>query len=89
MKRKNIEECIYFLHNDASHVREMYIAMTILDVMSIPMEWINEENLEKISNIVLKNYGTKKFYNQKMVAKLMDIEKEIEFEKFNPEELEK
>ena len=89
MKRKNIEECIYFLHNDASHVREMYAAMVILDVMNVPLEWISEENLKKISNIVLKNYGTKKFYSQRMVTKLMDIEKEIEFEIFNPEELEK
>lgn len=89
MKRKNIEECIYFLHTDASYVREMYAAMVILDVMNVPLEWISEENLKKISNIVLKNYGTKKFYSQRMVTKLMDIEKEIELEIFNPEELEK
>lgn len=89
ISRENIERNKnYCLSHDGPY-HEVYIAMVISDVMNVPIDWVDDEKMERISEIICESLENNKFYNENLVKKLMSIEKEIEKEKFKVKELER
>ncbi len=89
ISRENIKKNNhYYLSHDGIY-HEVLIAVVISDIMNVPIDWVDDEKMERISEIISENLENDKFYNKDLVKRLMSIEKELELKKFNPEELEK
>ena len=78
INRNNIERNIDYLKYNDGIFHEVYVAMMINDVMNIPLEWIDNKRLNEISDIIDNN----EILNENVKNKIMDIEKEIEDDKF-------
>ncbi len=75
--KRNID---YIKYNDRTF-HEVYVAIMISEVMNVPIDWIDNEKLEKVSTCIEKAIESNKIFNEEFRKKIMDIEKEIEMEK--------
>ena len=73
----------YLKFNDGTY-HEVYIAIIVCDVMNVPLEWVDNEKLNKISSYIEEALESDKgIFNEEFRQKVMNIEKEIEREKIS------
>lgn len=88
-----IERHIDYLKYNDGLFHEVYVALMISDVMNVPLDWIDKEKLNKISDIIQEAFESDGILREDFKNKIMSIEKEIEQEKFSQysqeEEIEK
>ena len=75
--RDRIERNIDYIKNNDGIFHELYVAIMVYDVMNIPLELVDDEKLNRISEII----DFDKMYDENFKKKILDIEKEVEQEK--------
>ena len=75
--RDRIERNIDYIKNNDGIFHELYVAIIVYDVMNIPLELVDDEKLNRISEII----DFDKMYDENFKKKILDIEKEVEQEK--------
>ena len=75
--RDRIERNIDYIKNNDGIFHELYVAIMVYDVMNIPLELVDDEKLNRISEII----DFDKMYDENFKKKILDIEKEVEHEK--------
>lgn len=88
-----IERHIDYLKYNDGLFHEVYVALMICDVMNVPLDWVDKEKLNKISDIIQEALESDGILREDFRDKIMDVEKEIEHEKLpqysQEEEIEK
>lgn len=77
LSRDNIERNIDYLKYNDGTFHELYIAIVVNDIMNVPLDMVDDEKLNKISDII----DIDEIFDKNFKDKVMDIEKEIEQER--------
>ena len=77
LSRDNVERNIDYLKNNDGTFHELYVAIIVNDIMNVPLDIVDDEKLNKISDMI----DIDKIFDKNFKNKVMDIEKEIEQER--------
>ena len=75
--RDRIERNIDYLNHNDGTFHELYVAIVVNDIMNVPLDMVDDEKLNKISDII----DVDEIFDKNFKDKVKDIEKEIEQER--------